>query len=113
MSWSHISYCKLIYFGVRRRYELLWFVARATKAKIAGICGSSHDPGGFALLVELTAGTVRLTCKGLIKGLLRAATLSGAAYNTLRVDNFSPSTTYFSMRKTSIEKYSYYSNICD
>ena len=32
----------------------------ATKAKIAGICGSSHDPGGFALLVELTAGTVML-----------------------------------------------------
>lgn len=93
------NYSELIYFGVRIRYELLWFVTCATKAKVAGICGSGHDPGGFALLVELTAGTVRLACKGLIKDPPRATTLSGAAYNTLRVDNFSPSTTYFSMRK--------------
>ena len=48
---------------MRRRYEWLWFVTRATKAKIAGISGSSHDPGGFALLVELTTGTERLACK--------------------------------------------------
>lgn len=109
------GYFKLIYLGARRCCELLWFVTCATKAKLAGICGSSHDPGGFALLVELTTGTERLACKGLIKGLLRAAMLSGAVYNTLCVDNFSPSTTYFSMRKTSIEKYSCYSNIvaCD
>lgn len=57
------GYFKLIYFGVRRCCELLWFVTCATKAKLAGICGSGHDPGGFALLVELTAGTVRLACK--------------------------------------------------
>lgn len=94
---------------------MLWITTLASEAKIATISGSRHDPGGFALLVELTTGTVRLTCKGLIKGPLRAATLSGAVYNTLCVDNFSPSTTYFSMRKTSIEKYSCYSNIvaCD
>jgi len=57
------NYSELIYFGARRCCELLWFVTCATKAKVAGICGSSHDPGGFALLVELTTGTVRLTCK--------------------------------------------------
>ena len=57
------NYSELIYFGARRCCELLWFVTCATKAKIAIISGSSHDPGGFALLVELTIGTERLACK--------------------------------------------------
>lgn len=58
---------------------MLWITTLVSEAKIATISGSRHDPGRFALLVELTAGTVRLACKGLIKGLLRAAMLSGAA----------------------------------
>ena len=63
MVYPEQGYSKLIYLGARRCCELLWFVTCAIKAKVAGICGSSHDPGGFALLVELTTGAERLACK--------------------------------------------------
>ena len=65
MSWSHISYFKLIYFGVRRRYELLWFVTRATKAKIAIISSSSQDPSSFDLSIDGVKSHHREDCKAL------------------------------------------------